>query len=107
MAETKNLSSEDKVWGLISYLWILSLVALASRKNNEFVRFHANQGVFLFLCSLVVILTGPLAVVFNLIIGITAIIGMVKAMQGEKWPLPLVSDWPEKFGGWVVKTLKL
>ena len=69
MTETKNITSDDKVWGAISYVWILSLVALASRKNNEYVRFHANQGFLLFLCSVVAIITGPFMMIINLIIG--------------------------------------
>jgi uncharacterized membrane protein len=101
-----DIKSEDKIWGAFGYLWILSLVVLAARKDNEFVRFHANQGVLLFLCSLVVILTGPFMMLFNLIIGIVAIIGIIKAITGEKWALPIGADWAKSLGDWVVKTLK-
>ncbi len=107
MVESKKSSSEEKIWAAISYLWILSLVALAARKNNDYVRFHASQGAFLFVLSLVFLLTGPFAMFLNFIVGIVAIVGIYKAWIGEKWELPVVGNWAKKLGDWVIKTLKL
>jgi len=107
MADLKQVKAEDKIWGAISYLWILSLVALAARKNNEFVRFHANQGFLLFLASLVFIILGPLAVILNLVIAIAVIVGIIKSLQGEKWELPGVGGIAKKLGNWLLKTLKI
>jgi len=90
MPETKKISQDDKVWGVISYLWILSLVALAVKKDNGFVRFHANQGALLFVISFVGII--PLfGWLINVFVFIFAIVAMVKAYNGEKWELPLVA----------------
>lgn len=102
-----NLSTEQKVWGAVSYLWILSLVALAARKNDDFVRFHANQGVLLFAVSIFLMLIPMVGLILNVFIGITAIVALVKSLQGERWELPIASDVAVKFGDWVVKTLKL
>jgi len=107
MTETKKITSEEKVWGAVSYLWILSLVALAARKNNEYIRFHANQGILLFIASLVFFLTGPFVIILNMIVGIAAIVGIIKALQGEKWELPVVAPFAVKLGDWIIKTLKL
>lgn len=109
MAETKSQLNpqEKKIWAAFGYLWILSLVVLAARKDNEYVRFHASQGALLFLCSLVFMLTGPLMFILNLVIGIAAIVGIIKALQGEKWELPIVGGWAKSLGDWIIKTLKL
>lgn len=107
MAETKKASSEEKVWGAISYLWVLSLVALAARKNNDFIRFHANQGLLLFAFSIPFIFIPVLGWFSNILIAIACIAGIIKALQGEKWPLPLVADIAKTFGNWVIKTIKL
>ena len=106
MPEIKSVSQDDKIWGLLSYFWIFSLIALASRKDNEFVRFHANQGALLFVLSLagIIPMFGQLLMLAILIV---AIIAMVKAYQGEKWELPLIAGVAKDFGDWLIKTLKL
>jgi len=100
-------SQEQKIWAAISYLWILSLVVLAARKNNEYVRFHANQGVLLFVASILFMLTGPFVMVLNCVVGIVAIVGIIKSLQGTRWELPLVSGLAQSLGNWIVKTIKL
>lgn len=108
MAETKKVNpSEEKIWAAAGYLWILSLVALAARKNNEFVHFHASQGVLLFVASCVLWFIPVLGWFLNLVIGIAAIVGIIKALQGEKWELPVVGGMAKNLGDWIIKTLKL
>ncbi|MFA6918859.1 MAG: hypothetical protein WC244_01960 [Patescibacteria group bacterium] len=105
---TKQIdTSEEKIWSAVSYLWILSLVALAARKDNEFIKFHASQGALLFVASLILMFIPVVGWLINLLIGVLAIIGIVKALQGEKWELPLVADMAQKFGDWIIKTVKL
>ncbi|MFA6421792.1 MAG: hypothetical protein WCV92_00070 [Candidatus Buchananbacteria bacterium] len=106
MAKEKN-TAEERIWGAASYLWVLSLVVLAARKDDEYVRFHANQGVFLFIISLIMIFIPILGWIINVIILIFCIVGLVKSLKGERWQLPLVSDIAQKFGDWIVKTIKL
>lgn len=103
----KNKSNqEEKIWAVLSYFWIISLVALAARKNNEFIRHHANQGALLFAFSLLMWVP-----IFGWLLGVAvfvlAIIGVIKALKGEKWEMPLVGDMAKKFGDWIIKTLKI
>jgi len=109
MAETKSQINpqEKKIWAAVGYLWILSLVVLAARKENEFVRFHASQGALLFVMSVVFMFIPVLGWLLNLLVGIAAVFGIIKALQGEKWELPIISPWAKGLGDWVVKTLKL
>jgi uncharacterized membrane protein len=108
MAETKKIDpSEKKVWAAVGYLWILSLVALAARKDNDFVRFHASQGVLLFVFSIVFMFIPVLGWLLNIVVAVAAIMGIIKALQGERWELPVVGDWAKKLGKWIIATLKL
>jgi uncharacterized membrane protein len=80
---------------------------LAVRKNDAFARFHANQGVLLFIISIPMMFIPVIGWLINLVIGILAIIGIIKALTGERWELPLLGGVATKFGGWIVKTFKL
>ena len=107
MPEQKVNLSEKRVWAAVGYLWILSLVALAARKDNDFVRFHASQGSLLFVISVVLWFIPMLGWLLNIIVMIAAIVGIIKALQGEKWELPILGGAAKSFGDWLIKTLKL
>lgn len=106
---TKKISTseEGRLWAAASYLWIISIVVLAVRKNDNFARFHANQGSLLFIISIPMMFIPVVGWLINLIICILAIIGIIKALTGERWELPLLGSVAAKFGGWIVKTFKL
>lgn len=107
MSEKIIPNTEQKIWAAASYLWILSLVVLAARKNNEYIRFHANQGVLLFVVSVVSMILGPIGMMINIVVAIAAIMGIIKSIQGEKWSLPAVAGMAQSLGNWIVKTLKI
>lgn len=109
MAETKPKvnPSEKKIWAAVGYLWILSLVALAARKDNDYVRFHASQGALLFIASVVFMFIPVLGWLLNIVIAVVGIVGIIKALQGEKWELPVVGNMAKSLGNWIIKTLKL
>lgn len=107
MAEAKKVSQEDKIWGVVGYLWILSFVALAARKNNDFVRFHASQGALLFVISVVLMFVPMLGWLLNVLVLIAAVIGLFKAAQGEKWQVPVIGNLAKNFGDWIIVKLKL
>jgi len=102
----KTSSQEERIWAAVSYLWILSIIVLISRKKNDYVRFHANQGVFLFALSLVVWFP-MLGWFLGILVAILSILGIIKAFTGERWALPVLGGMAEKFGAWVIKTLKV
>lgn len=102
----QGTSGEEKIWAAASYLWILSIIVLIARKKNDYVRFHANQGALLFVLSLFVWFP-IVGWVLGIIVAIFAILGIIKALNGEKWSLPVLGRHAEKFGAWIVKTLKV
>lgn len=100
--------SNDKVYGILAYIGILVLVPLLAGKT-QFARFHANQGLVLFIADIILgvligITTGVLSLlgVVGLVLGsivsgvlglcilIMAILGIVNAVNGEMKPLPII-----------------
>ncbi|MGN0640842.1 MAG: hypothetical protein ACI4JT_07810 [Oscillospiraceae bacterium] len=100
--------SNDKVYGILSYIGILVLVPLLAGKT-QFAKFHANQGLVLFIADIVLgvcisittLVLSPLGVVGSILGGIVsgvlglcilimAILGIVNAVNGEMKPLPII-----------------
>ena len=98
---------KNKVYAVLAYFGPLFLVPLLAAPNSKFARFHANQGIVLFLSIVVgeigswilmmVPLVGCLAAFFPLLILAAAfifmIMGMVGAASGEYKPLPVIGQW--------------
>lgn len=55
---TPNMSQEDinanKGMSVLSYIGILFLIPMLARKDSPYCRFHANQGLVLFIVEIVV-----------------------------------------------------
>jgi fumarate reductase subunit D len=96
-------SAEEKVYSVLSYFGVLCLVSILIMRDNEYVRFHAKQGLVLFivetLFSIVTILPVLGFVVFGIVMiicAILSIIGMIQAYMGNKWEIPVIIDWAKK-----------
>lgn len=100
-------SSDQKLWAVAGYLWILSLAVLAAKKDDAYVRFHASQGALLFVLWLIFLIIPVLGWFLHIVLFVVAIIGMVKAFQGERWELPVFGSYATKLGDWLIKTLKV
>ena len=111
----ETVHSEDKVMLILSYLGLFSLIPFFITKS-KYVKWHANQGVTLFIVAVVVstvltILTMVLASImailatvmslvsslFGLGVFVVMVIAIIKAMGGVRWRIPLVADLSEKF----------
>ncbi|MBQ7114042.1 MAG: hypothetical protein IJO10_07365 [Clostridia bacterium] len=89
-------NSTNKVMGILSYLWILWIVPIFAAKDSQFARFHANQGLVLWIISIVGGIIGEIPVIgfISWIVGIAylvlTIMGIVNAVKGEMKPLPII-----------------
>ncbi len=102
---------EDTLMLVLAYLGVLALVPYLTVTDSDYVRWHAKQGLTLtgvWLAANIVlgILTeipglgmifGLISPFFSLAIVAIFIVAMVKAIQGERWPIPVVSDLTEKW----------
>ncbi len=101
--------ANNKVFAVLSYIGILVLIPIFAASNSKFAKFHANQGLVLFIGEIAVnivlaiikiimyAIAEPLGSIFSVVswiisvlILIIAIIGIVNAAQGKAKELPLI-----------------
>jgi fumarate reductase subunit D len=88
---------------ILSYLGILCLVPLFTRKEDKFAQFHAKQGLVLLIGEVVTMAISwiPLfgaslaSVLWIAWIGFS-VIGIIYVVQGDKKKLPLIGDFADK-----------
>lgn len=97
---------QDKIMLLFAYLGVLSLIPLLTVKDSDFVRWHSKNGLTLAIAALLVIgatllilpvlgcLLAPLEAIGFAVVAVMAI---SKALRGERWRIPAVTDIAEKF----------
>lgn len=110
MSSGKGTSLEPNVAGLLCYVfgWVSGLIFYLIEPDDKFVRFHAMQSIIF----------SVIICVFSIVFGIMFMIPfvgwilftilwigtlviwillMVKAYQGERWKLPVIGDFAEKY----------
>ena len=108
-AAALNQAQMKKGMAILAYFGILVLIPLLTAKQDPFARYHTNQGLVLFLVSVicsvlsnvlstalidisstaVLIISGVFGVL-SLVFFIFSIIGIVHAAKGQTKPLPLI-----------------
>ncbi len=102
MANNYNISAAEiedgKTMGGIAYFGIIGfLIAYLTKKENKFVAFHAQQSLFLIICSIL----SPIPVLGQIIalcVLVLAIIGLINGFKGEAKPVPVVGEFAFKLG---------
>ena len=98
---------QNKVYAVLAYIGLLFLVPLLAAPNSKFARYHANQGIVLFIATVAAIaasmvlamipLIGCVAALLPVIIGGAAIVfmilGIINAASGQCKPLPLIGHY--------------
>ena len=73
---------------------------LLVKKDDEFVQFHAKQGLVLFIAGIVFMIIPIIGWLANLVVFLAVIVGFIKAIQGERYEMPLVGDLAKKINIW-------
>lgn len=94
----------------LSYLWLLALVPLLVEKDDAEVQWHAKHGIVLMVIEVAIwlglimfnaIAPGCLVAIINLIIFVAIvvlhIICIVKGVGGERFIIPSVSQYADRF----------
>lgn len=96
-------AGDDNLMAAISYIWVISIIMLLTKKDSEFVQFHAKQGLVLFIISTAIwIISIPFFFlwmvnwIIYLVLFVAAVVGFIKAYNGERYRIPVVADIAEK-----------
>lgn len=95
---------ESKVLAAIGYISILCFVPLILARDSKFAQFHAKQGLVLFIAELIAMFVSAIVGWIPIIGWLTvlamyalllafAIIGLLKALAGEKWEMPVLGKY--------------
>jgi fumarate reductase subunit D len=82
----------------LSYMWILCFIPVVLGKD-EFVKFHAKQGLVLFFVEVALILVGWIPIIgWSLIIAtiIFSLLGIRSALNNEMWEMPYINKLAKK-----------
>ncbi|MBI1908033.1 DUF4870 domain-containing protein [Candidatus Uhrbacteria bacterium] len=121
-----KVTDSEKALGAIAYLGPLFIVSYLAANGSKFVKFHAAQGLVLFIAAIVLRVAmgllymvmysgssygygygmmgmmwggGGLMMIVNLVMFILAIVGIIKAIQSEMWEMPVLGAWAKKIVG--------
>ncbi len=88
-------TSDQNLLAALSYAWVISLVMLLIKRHDEYIQFHAKQGVILWIASLFAFIPGLGFIIWALSIA-GMVIGFINAWQGKRNKLPFVYNLSRK-----------
>ena len=99
-----NDAEQNKAMGILAYIGILWLVPMLAAKNSPFARFHANQGLVLFICEAALSIIGTIlgfipyvGWIFSWLCSIACIpfivLGIIAAAKGQMKELPIIGKF--------------
>ncbi len=104
VAGTDTVREQDKIFLILSYLGIFALIPLLTVKDSEYVKWHAKQGlvfglgggIALTILAAIVGMIPVLGLVLDCVLWLgffgVSVMCMMKAVKGERWPIPVVAD---------------
>lgn len=100
-----TVREQDKMMLILAYApCLLCLIPLLTVKDSEFVKWHAKQGLVLTVgggIAISIISVIPIVNFATCLLGpgllVVCIMAIMKALKGERWNLPVVSDLAAKF----------
>jgi len=103
----QNDIQQNKAMAILAYLSWLVLIPLFAAKDSKFAKFHCNQGLTLFICSIAcsllmtILAFIPFVRWIGFILGsllgvailILAILGIINAANGQAKELPIIGKF--------------
>jgi uncharacterized membrane protein len=91
----------NKILACMSYLGILALVPLILNNDDHYVRFHARQGVVIWMWEVIAIYALAIPggrMIFSVstfLCFALSVVGLMSVLLGRAWKLPMVGNWAE------------
>jgi uncharacterized membrane protein len=96
-------SVRSRIMALMSYLGVLVFVPLVANRNDEYVNFHARQGLVIWALGIVAIfmlyIPGLGKLVFSflaMMVMIYSLLGLLSVLLYRAWKLPIVYNLSTK-----------
>jgi uncharacterized membrane protein/ribosomal protein L40E len=90
---------ENRGMAALCYFGPLFVIPLVTRRSSRFVRYHANQGLVLFLlellvdfCAIIPVIGGLCSVVGGILALVGFVCGLTNALGGKMSPLPFIGN---------------
>lgn len=95
---------ENVLMAILAYIGPLILVSFLIAKEDPFVKFHIKQGLLLVIGEVAAWMLGMmfwpfffLVQIANIFFLVLAVVGIIRAAQGEMKELPLIGHWAKSF----------
>jgi uncharacterized membrane protein len=101
--QSDQMTDEARLGAIMSYIPFLCFFPLLKMRDHPQTRFHARQGVMLFLIELVAalfLIDGISDLIFKVVLIVAAaasLAGIYFALKGHPYRLPVISDLADKF----------
>lgn len=82
-------------WGILSYLGVLCLIPLLLKRKSRFAKFHAKQGLIMFVLSWF-IKVPVIGWILGIYLGVVWIIVIVQVFRKKYWEIPLIGALAKK-----------
>lgn len=93
----------DKFMAVLSYIGVLCLIPLLTKKDDAFTFFHAKQGLILFIAEVITAFLSSVPflgwliwMVGGVVWFVLSILGIVNVLGGKKKELPIIGQYAEK-----------
>jgi uncharacterized membrane protein len=108
----ESVKEENKIHLFLAYVgnlfgMPLALIPLVTVKDDDFIKWHAKQALVLYIAVFAITaISAPLTLVLigfcTMAVGVIGglilnVLALVKALNGERWRIPVISDLADKF----------
>lgn len=97
---TSGNRTESKLFAVLSYVSVLSLIPLLFRRDDEYALYHGRQGLALLIYGVVADILGAIpgiGWIFSAFRVVCVFKGMINAANDIKEPLPYIGKFAERF----------
>ena len=102
--EEVSKKNQTNILAIISYLGVFCLAPILMKESDKFVKFHAKQGLVLFIAEIATgmiagipilgWLTGSIAWILW---GVLSFMGIMNVLNGKQSPLPIIGVFAKNF----------
>jgi uncharacterized membrane protein len=92
---------EGKIFAVLSYLFILAIIPLILKKDNDFVLSHGRQGLVIFVAEVGVFI---FSIIFGegflklglFVLSVMSFVGIIAVLRGQYIELPVIAKIADK-----------